>query len=199
MYREEFVILYPHRRQQNPKIDGMENESGTGRDESTDIPLRPPDNQIPNAPAAGHLYNHQQLPFGHQNFPQPQFAHHPPHPQPSTFQHGMYPTPYPTTGPLHAAYTAFPFQPLQPTSFPVGGSFYPPPPYAYGHPSHLPPQQPVDPRFAIGATASHEQATFSPSLASFAEQPYHPRGVFHQHPYYTHIRPPVQANVRVGI
>ena len=171
----------------------MENESGTDHDRSTNNSPRPPDNQIPNAPAEGHLYNHHQLPLNY--FPQPQFASYPPHPQPSTFQHGMYPTSYPPTGPLHATYAAFPFQPPLPTSFPVGGSFYPPPSYAYGYLPHLTPQQPGDPRFAMGATASHEQTPFRPSLAPFAE----PRGVYHQYQYYTHTRPHVQANVRVGI
>ena len=150
------------------------------------------------------MYNHQQLLFSHQNFPQPQFAHYPQYPQPSTFQHGMYPAQYPlNAGHLHAPYPtgAFPYQPLQPSSFPQGASFYPPSSYAYyRYPSQFPPQQPAASRFGMGPAASHEQATFPrPTLGSFAEQPYHPRGVYDQYPYYqAHARPPVQTNSRVG-
>jgi hypothetical protein len=191
-YGKQYVILFqPRSRQQKPKIGGLESISETDPVDSTNIPQRLPDIQRPsNTSAGGHL--HQQVPFGPQNFPQPQVAHYPPYPQPGVFQHGMYPSQYPTTGPgsLHATYGGFPFQPLLQPSFP-----YPPSSYAYGHSSHLHPQQSADPRFYMGATASYEQATGSPARASFPERSWHPRGV---HQYYT-PRPPVQANVRVGI
>ena len=106
----------------------------------------------------------------------------------------MYPAHYPAAGPVHAAYGAYPFQPLQQQPpFPMGGSSYPPPSYAYGYSSHLRPQQSADPRLYVGATAaSHKQA--SPRLESLVEQPYYlSRGV-HQH--YTQTGPP---NIRVGI
>ena len=164
----------------------MENESRSDLDKPIDTALRPQNNQALNVPAEGQFYHH---------LPQPQFAFYPPHQHPSTFQHGMYPTHYPI-GPLHAPYAAYPVPPQQPTSFHVDRPFYPPPSYAYGFPSNLP-QQPVDPRFAMGAAAPHEQATFSP--------PSHvgdPRGIPHQYQLYnqTHTRPHVQANnPRVGI
>ena len=105
----------------------------------------------------------------------------------------MYPTQYPATGSVHAAYGAYPFQPLLQPPFPMSGSIYPPPSYAYGYSSHLRPQQSAaDPRLYMGATAaSHKRV--SPRLESLAEQPYLPRGVY-QH--YTPTGPP---NVRVGI
>lgn len=178
-------ILTVYRWQQKPKTSGpgVQNETGADRDPIDIPPLRQPDRHIPDVP-------HQWLPSG----PQPQFVHYPPHPQPSNFQRGMYPTQYPT-GPMHAPYAAVPFQPLQPPSFPVAQSYYPPPSYAYGYPSHLPHQQAADPRFAMGGAMSHvERATHSPpGRVYYAE--HRPRGILQQYP--SHRSPQVQAK-RVG-